>query len=97
MSSRSNHLRLLALEKQMAIAAAAMDFEAAALRNEIAFLNSETVRSDADGGLPVTVNQPPPRGNRTEHPGAGAAATQGLGEAKKPDLMTKNTKPRGGR
>ncbi|UXN74830.1 UvrB/UvrC motif-containing protein [Devosia sp. A8/3-2] len=45
MSSRSNHLRLVALEKQMAAAAEAMDFEkAAAIRNEIARLKGRRPR-----------------------------------------------------
>jgi hypothetical protein len=99
MSSRSNHLRLVALEKQMAQAAEAMDFEEAArLRNEIARLKGETpLAQDDEGTISVTVGQPPP--------GAMGLGTQvpvrqppkGWVKPKKPDLMTKNTKPRGGR
>ena len=52
MSSRTNHARLVALEKQMEEAAAAFDFEkAAALRDELARL-----RGEADN----RVGQPPP-------------------------------------
>jgi len=89
MSSRSNHARLVALEKQMEEAAVAFDFEkAAALRDEIARWKGE----DED-----IVGQPPP-------------GQMGLGsnvpvreppknwvKPKKPDFMTKNVKPRGGR
>lgn len=57
MSARTNHERLVALEKAMEEAAAAMDFEkAAALRNEIARLKGETQGDGADAG----VGQPPP-------------------------------------
>ena len=98
MSSRSNHLRLVALEKQMAAAAEAMDFEqAAAIRNEIARLKGETPMMSEDGAVSVTVSQPPP--------GAMGLGTQvpvrqppkGWVKPKKPDFMTKNVKPRGGR
>ncbi|NGP19368.1 UvrB/UvrC motif-containing protein [Devosia aurantiaca] len=89
MSSRSNHARLVALEKEMEEAAANFDFErAAALRDEIARWKGE------DEGI---VGQPPP-------------GQMGLGsnvpvreppknwvKPKKPDFMTKNVKPRGGR
>ncbi|WP_420842218.1 UvrB/UvrC motif-containing protein [Devosia lacusdianchii] len=96
MSSRSNHLRLVALNKQMADAAEAMDFELAArLRNEIARLKGEApvVESD-DGGLSVTVGQPPP--------GAMGLGTQvpvrqppkGWVKPKKPDAMTRHVKGR---
>ncbi len=74
-----------------------MDFEkAAALRNEIARLKGE---APAEGGDPdsVTVGQPPP--------GAMGLGTQvpvrqppkGWVKPKKPDLMTRKVKPRGGR
>jgi hypothetical protein len=94
MSSRSIHERLVALEKQMQVAAEAMDFElATSLRNEIA-----RIRGEAPGEPDtVTVGQPPP--------GAMGLGTQvpvrqppkGWVKPKKPDLMTKNVKPRGGR
>jgi len=95
MSSRSNHERLQALDKQMRDAAERMDFEEAArLRNEIARLKGE-VPDEAEGT--VTVGQPPP--------GAMGLGTQvpvrepprGWVKPKKPDPMTKNLKPRGGR
>lgn len=91
MSSRSIHEKLVALTEQMQAAAEAMDFEkAAALRNEIARLMGER----EDGGI---VGQPPP--------GAMGLGTQvpvreppkGWVKPKKPDLLTKNVKPRGGR
>jgi hypothetical protein len=91
MSSRSIHEKLVALTAEMQAAAAAMDFEkAAALRNEIAQLKGE---SD-EGGI---VGQPPP--------GAMGLGTQvpvrqppkGWVKPKKPDAMTRNVKPRGGR
>ena len=91
MSSRSIHEKLVALTEQMQAAAEAMDFEkAAALRNEIARLMGER----EDGGI---VGQPPP--------GAMGLGTQvpvreppkGWVKSKKPDLLTKNVKPRGGR
>ena len=96
MSSRSIHEKLVALTEQMQAAAEAMDFEkAGALRNEIAQLKGEVPREgDPDS---VTVGQPPP--------GAMGLGTQvpvrqppkGWVKPKKPDLMTKNVKPRGGR
>lgn len=94
MSSRSIHEKLVALTEQMQAAAEAMDFEkAGALRNEIARIKGE---SGGDGDS-VTVGQPPP--------GAMGLGTQvpvrqppkGWVKPKKPDLMTKNVKPRGGR
>ncbi len=97
MSSRSNHERLVALTRQMEAAAAEMDFETAtALRNEIARLKGEAPVQAGDGDT-VTVGQPPP--------GAMGLGTQvpvrqppkGWVKPKKPDLMTKNVKPRGGR
>ncbi|KFC69777.1 UvrB/uvrC motif-containing protein [Devosia sp. LC5] len=98
MSSRSNHLRLLALEKQMAAAAEAMDFEqATALRNEIARLKGEVPVVSEDGAVSVTVSQPPP--------GAMGLGTQvpvrqppkGWVKPKKPDFFAKGGKGRGGR
>ncbi|WP_332688117.1 UvrB/UvrC motif-containing protein [Devosia sp.] len=97
MSSRSIHERLVALEKQMQAAAEAMDFErATALRNEIARIRGEAPVQEGDPDT-VTVSQPPP--------GAMGLGTQvpvrqppkGWVKPKKPDLMTKNVKPRGGR
>ena len=97
MSSRSNHERLLALGKEMAAAAEDMDFEkATALRNEIARLKGEAPVAPGDADT-VTVSQPPP--------GAMGLGTQvpvrqppkGWVKPKKPDMMTKNVKPRGGR
>jgi hypothetical protein len=97
MSSRTNHERLAALTKQMQAAADMMDFEEATrLRNEIARLRGEGPASDGDQDT-VTVGQPPP--------GAMGLGTQvpvrqppkGWVKPKKPDLLTKNVKPRGGR
>jgi hypothetical protein len=94
MSSRSIHQKLVALTEQMQAAAEAMDFEkAGALRNEIARLKGES----GGEGDSVTIGQPPP--------GAMGLGTQvpvrqppkGWVKPKKPDLMTKNVKPRGGR
>ena len=87
MSARTNHERLVALEKQMADAAEAMDFEkAAALRNEILRVKGEAQGED---GEPL-VGQPPP--------GAMGLGTQipvrqppkGWVKPKKPDFLTKN-------
>ena len=94
MSSHSNHLRLVALTKQMQAAAEAMDFEkAAALRNEIARLKGETPLPESDDdSLQVTVSQPPP--------GAMGLGTQvpvrqppkGWVKPQKPDFMKKGRK-----
>lgn len=103
MSSRSNHARLVALEKQMAEAAAGFDFEkAAVLRNEIARLRGEggdaEVILDEDGNpVEVSVGQAPPG-----QIGLGSNAPlrqppKGWVKPKKPDLMTKNHKGRGER
>jgi len=99
MSSRSIQARLAALEKQMQAAAEAMDFEAAAaLRNEMARIRGEAPKPAGDDDPDtVTVGQPPP--------GAMGLGTQvpvrqppkGWVKPKKPDLMTRNVKPRGGR
>jgi hypothetical protein len=97
MSSRSISLRLTELTKQMQAAAEAMDFEqATALRNEIAHIKGEGPVQEGDPDT-VTVSQPPP--------GAMGLGTQvpvrqppkGWVKPKKPNLMTKNVKPRGGR
>ena len=97
MSSRSNHLRLVALEAQMQAAAAAMDFEEAArLRNEIARLKGEGIGAAEGDETSVTVGQPPPgaMGLGTHVPVR--EPPKGWVKPKKPDLMTKNVKPRGG-
>ena len=97
MSSRSINLRLTELAKEMAAAAEAMDFEkATALRNEIARIKGEGPVQEGDPDT-MTVSQPPP--------GAMGLGTQvpvreppkGWVKPKKPDMMTKNVKPRGGR
>lgn len=94
MSSRSIHERLVALGKQMAEAAEAMDFEkATALRNEMARIKGEAPVQAGDPDT-VTVSQPPP--------GAMGLGTQvpvrqppkGWVKPKKPDFMTKNVKGR---
>ena len=102
MSSRTNHQRLVALEKQMDEAAAAFDFEkAAALRDEIARLKGEygdaTVVLDENGEpVSVVVGQAPPG-----QIGLGSNAPlrqppKGWVKPKQPDLMT-NVKPKGRR
>ena len=97
MSARSIHERLVALEKQMQAAAEAMDFEEATrLRNEMARIKGETPIAPDDPDT-VTVSQPPP--------GAMGLGTQvpvrqppkGWVKPKKPDLMVRNVKPRGGK
>jgi hypothetical protein len=97
MSSRTNHARLAALQKQMDAAAAEMDFEEAArLRNEIARLTGGGQEASRETDT-VTVGQPPP--------GAMGLGTQvpvrqppkGWVKPKKPDLGVTNVKPRGGR
>lgn len=81
MSSRSNHQRLVALEKEMEAAVADFEFEkAAALRDEIARLRGE----DAD-----IVGQPPPG-----QMGLGSNAPvrqppKGWTKPKKPDFLKK--------
>lgn len=93
MSSRSNHLRLVALEKQMEEAAAAMDFELATkLRDEIAHLRGEMPeipKVDDEGGFSTTVSQPPPgaMGLGTNVPVR--QPPKGWVKPKKPDFMTK--------
>jgi hypothetical protein len=97
MSSRSINEKLVALGKQMAEAAEAMDFEEAArLRNEMARIKGEAPVGEGNSDR-LTVGQPPP--------GAMGLGTQvpvrqppkGWVKPKKPDFMTKNVKPRGGR
>lgn len=89
MSSRTNHRRLVALEKQMQEAAAAFDFEkAAALRDELARL-----RGEAED----LVGQPPPG-----QMGLGSNAPvrqppKGWVKPKKPPSLTQNRKGRGER
>jgi hypothetical protein len=92
MSSRSNHLRLVALSKQMSEAAEAMDFETAtALRNEIARLKGEQALQEGDADS-VTVGQPPPgsMGLGTQVPVR--QPPKGWVKPKKPDSMTRNVK-----
>ena len=96
MSSRSNHQKLVALEKQMAAAAEAMDFEAAArLRNEIAHLRGEmpeVPKVDEEGAVTTTVSQPPPgaMGLGTNVPVR--QPPKGWVKPKKPDFMTRGKK-----
>ncbi|WP_197410704.1 UvrB/UvrC motif-containing protein [Devosia epidermidihirudinis] len=89
MSSRSIHERLMQLEREMAAAAEAMDFErATVLRNEMARIRGEEPVKEGDPDT-VTVGQPPP--------GAMGLGTQvpvrqppkGWVKPKKPDFMTK--------
>ncbi|MEO5807656.1 UvrB/UvrC motif-containing protein [Devosia sp.] len=98
MSTRSIHAKIVALEGEMAKAAEAMDFEAAArLRNEIAHLRGERPELATDDGdaLTTTVSQPPPgaMGLGTNVPVR--QPPKGWVKPKKPDLMTKNVKPGG--
>ena len=103
MSSRTNHARLVALERQMEQAAADFDFEkAAALRDEIARLKGEygqatTVVDESGDAVKVVVGQAPPG-----QIGLGSNAPlrqppKGWVKPKKPDLKTKNHKGRGER
>jgi hypothetical protein len=98
MSSRSNHLRLVALEKQMAQAAEAMDFEEAArLRNEIAHLRGEMPeipKVDDGGEFSTTVSQPPPGAMGLGSNVPVRQPPKGWVKPKKPNLMAKGTKPR---
>jgi UvrB/uvrC motif len=100
MSSTSIHRRIMALEKQMQVASEAMDFETAArVRNEIALLRGNDPGAPADDGGPVTVtvSQPPPgaMGLGTHVPVV--EPPKNWRRPKKPDPMTRNVKPRGGR
>ena len=98
MSLSSISRKIAALEKQMAAAAAAEDFEAALrLRDEITVLTGEARISD-DGGDPAAtplVRQPPPgqMGLGTHIPVA--APPKGWRRPQRPDPMTANSKPRG--
>src|SRR3954471_13487555 len=98
MASRSNHLRLEALERQMAQAEQAMDFELATkLRDEIAHLRGEMPeipKVDDEGGFSTTVSQPPPgaMGLGTNVPVR--QPPKGWVKPKKPDSLTTG-KPRG--
>ncbi len=102
MSSRTNHQRLVALEKQMEQAAADFDFEkAAALRDEIARLRGEygdatTVVDESGEAVKVVVGQAPPG-----QIGLGSNAPlrqppKGWVKPKKPNLLS-NVKPKGRR
>jgi hypothetical protein len=99
MSSRSNHLKIVALEQQMARAAAAMDVAAAAtLRTEIAHLRGEMPElPKEDGVVSVTVSQPPPGAMGLGTNAPVRQPPKGWVKPKKPDLMTKGSKPRSGR
>jgi hypothetical protein len=102
MSSRSNHQRLVALEKDMAAAAEAFDFEkAAALRDEIARLKGEdqvaSIVDDAGNEIDVQVGQAPPGQMGLGSDAPVRKPPKGWVKPKKPDFMTKNVKPRGGR
>ena len=97
MSSRSINEKLVALNRQMEAAAEAMDFEEATrLRDEMARIRGEAPVAPDDPDT-VTVGQPPP--------GAMGLGTQvpvrqppkGWVKPKKPDFMTRNVKPRGGK
>ena len=88
MSSRTNHQRLMALEKQVEAAAATFDFEkAAALRDEIARLRGES--EDIVGQAPpgqiglgsnAPVRQPPKGWKKPKKPGPMTSSHKGRGE-----------------
>lgn len=87
MSLSAIHRKIVLLEKQMAAAAAADDFETAArLRDEISAMRGE--------GEPSMVRRPPPgeMGLGTNIPVA--ARPPGWRPPKKPDPLTRNVKPR---
>ena len=93
MSMSAIQRKVAELEKQMAIAAAADDFErAAALRDEIATLKG----LGGESAAPL-VRQPPPgqMGLGTHVPVA--APPKGWRPPKKPDPMTRGVKPGGSR
>jgi UvrB/uvrC motif len=93
MSMSSIERRIAELAREMATAAAADDFErAAALRDEIAALKGEAKLSDAP-----LVRQPPPgqMGLGTHVPVA--APPKGWRPPRKPDPLTRNTRPGGRR
>jgi hypothetical protein len=86
MSSQSIQRKIEALTAQMLKAAAAEDFEGAArLRNEIDQLKGPTVRQPPPGQMGLGTNIPV------------AAPPKGWRPPRKPDPMTKNVKPRGGK
>lgn len=92
MSLAAIEKKINVLTSEMHQAAAAEDFETAArLRNEIAALKGE-----GEAGSPL-VRKPPPgeMGLGTHVPVA--APPKQWRRPKKPDPMTKNVKPRGGR
>ena len=92
MSLAAIERKIAALTAEMQKAAAAEDFETAArLRNEIAALKGE-----GEAGSPL-VRKPPPgeMGLGTHVPVA--APPKQWRRPRKPDPMTKNVKPRGGR
>lgn len=86
MSSQSIQRRIEALTARMLKAAEAEDFEAAArLRNEIEQLKGQTVRKPPPGQMGLGTNIPV------------AAPPKGWVRPRKPDPMTTNVKPRGGK
>lgn len=92
MSLSAIHRQIVLLEQQMAVAAAAEDFETAArIRNQISEL-----RGEGDNSSPL-VRKPPPgqMGLGTQVPVA--APPPAWRRPKKPDPMTTNVKPRKGR
>ena len=94
MSLSAIHRKIVLLERQMAEAAAAEDFETAArLRNEIAELRGQ----DPDQAAAPLARKPPPgqMGLGTQVPVV--APPKGWRRPKKPDPMTSNVKPRRGR
>jgi hypothetical protein len=94
MSLSAIHRRIVLLEAEMAKAAAAEDFEAAAqLRNEITQLRGQ----DPDRSASPLIRKPPPgqMGLGTQMPVG--APPKGWQRPKKPDPMTSNVKPRRGR
>ena len=86
MSSQSIQRKIELLTAEMLQAAQAEDFEMAArLRNEIEQLKGPTVRKPPPGQMGLGTNIPV------------AAPPKGWVPPKKPDLMTTNVKPRGGK
>jgi hypothetical protein len=86
MSSQSIQKKIEELTRQMAEAAGSEDFERAArLRNEIDTLKGQTVRLPPPGSMGLGTNIPV------------AAPPKGWKRPRKPDPMTTNVKPRGGR
>ena len=85
MSLTAIERQIEALRRQMGEAAAAEDFELAAeLRNKIEQLRSPAIRKPPPGQMGLGTNIPVP------------APPKGWKRPKKPDPMTRNTKPRGG-